>query len=119
VRQSPVGLAAARTIRRRRSRAATPDLPVDELAAEGWSLPVLIGGRHDVDVALQQERRAVAGALQPGDEVRPGRVLRVGLGLATGLFEQAPDEPDARRLVPRRVRRVESDQLLEELGGCQ
>ena len=74
-------------------------------------------GRDDVDVALQQERRAVACALEPGDEVRPGRILRVGLRLAARLFEEVPDEADALRFVPRRVRGVEPDQLLEELDG--
>jgi hypothetical protein len=37
-------------------RAASPDPPVDELAAERLARPILSGRRHDVHVTLQQER---------------------------------------------------------------
>jgi len=98
--------------------AAAPHLSVHEVSSEWRSLPLLAGGRDHVDVALQQERRAVACASKPGAEVRPIRLLGIGLRLAARLFQQVPDEADALGFVPRRVRRVESDQLLEELDWC-
>ena len=51
------------------------------------------------------------------DEVRPSGIPGIRLRLAAGLFEDASDEGNAARLVAGRVRRVEPDQLLQELCG--
>ena len=64
-----------------------------------------------------QQRRALASAANARDEVRPGRIPGIRLRLAARAFEEAPHEGDAVGFVARRVRRVEPDQLLEELGG--
>ena len=77
-----------------------------------------VAGRHHVDVPLQQEWRRIAAA-QAADEVRPARLLLVRLRLAANLVELRPEEVDAGRLVPRRVRRVEANQLLQELDNVQ
>ena len=99
-------------------RAAPPDVAVDELAGERRVRPGLSRRRDDVDVSLEEERLRVA-ARESRDEVRPRRVLRVELRLAARLLEQRLDELDARALVSGRVRRVEPDQLLQELGDGQ
>ena len=99
-------------------RAAAPDVAVLEPPLERRMRPVLSGGRDDVDVALEQQRRRTASG-EPADEVGPRRVLRVDRRLAAGLLQLRADELDARGLVPGRVRRVEPDQLLQELGDRQ
>ena len=56
-------------------RAAAPQAAVADLARERVDLPVLGGGRDDVQVAVQQQRRRRAGPVPPqlGDTlVRPG-----------------------------------------------
>ena len=99
-------------------RAAPPDVAVLEPALERRVRPGLAGRRDDVDVALEQQRlRAAAG--KAADEVRPAGLLLEGLRLEPFLLEQALDERDARRLVARRVRRVEPDQVLEKLSDGQ
>jgi hypothetical protein len=75
-------------------------------------------GRDDVDVTLEQERRRVA-AGQAAEEIRPAGLQLVRLRLAAHLLELRLDERHARRLVAGRVRRVEPNQLLEELDDAQ
>jgi hypothetical protein len=53
------------------------------------------------------------------DEVRPARHLLVALRLDAVLAEQRLDVRDARLLVPRRVRRVEPDQVAQQLDGVR
>ena len=53
--------------------AAAPDLAVDELGRERRMRPLLTSGRHDVDVAVEQERRAAVLTAQPRDEIRDAR----------------------------------------------
>ncbi len=99
-------------------RAAAPDVAVLEPALERRVRPVLAGGRDDVDVPLEQERRRVA-AGEAADEVRPAGLLLVELRLAARVLELRAEELDARRFVAGRVRRVEPDQLLQELRRAQ
>ena len=100
-------------------RAAAPDLAVRELSVERRPRPLLAGGRDDVHVPLEEERRGAALALEARDQVRPRRILRVGLRLEADGLELLPHEADAGRLVAGRVRRVEPQQLLQELGDAQ
>jgi hypothetical protein len=95
-------------------RAAAPDLAVLEPPLERRVRPALPRSRDDVDVTLEEERRA-AGARQPRDEVRPRRILRVARRLDSRGLEPRLEIRDAWSLVPRRVGRVEPDQVLEEL----
>ncbi len=96
-------------------RAPSPDDTVDELGGERRVRPILAGGLHDVDVAVEQERRSVTGALDPCDEVRAAVVLRDDARLDTGVVEQPLDVRDARAFVAGRVRGVEPEQIAEEL----
>jgi hypothetical protein len=66
-------------------------------------------------VAVQEERRAAVLTAQPRDEVRAIGVARVQLALDPGLGEQSLDVLDARPLVARWVRRVEPDEVAEQL----
>jgi hypothetical protein len=70
-------------------------------------------------VPLDEHRRALAGAANACDQVRPGRIPGIGLRLAACVFEDAADEGDAVGFVAGWVRGVEPDQLLEKLGGSQ
>jgi len=98
-------------------RTATPDVAVDDIAAERRPLPVLPRSGDDVDVPLEEQRSPVPLAGQARDEVGPPRLARVDLGLDARVLEQAADELHALRLVPGRVRGVESDQPPEQLDG--
>ena len=77
--------------------------------------PLLSGGGHDVHVAVQEERRAAVLTAQPRDEIRPVGVARVQFALDSRFGEQALDVLDARPLVARRVRRVERDEVAQQL----
>ena len=57
--------------------APAPDDAVDDLGRERRMRPLLARGGHDVDVAVEQQRRAAARAWQPRDEVRTLGVARV------------------------------------------
>ena len=98
--------------------AAAPEIAVLEPALERRVDPVLACGRDDVDVPLKQERRRVA-AGEAADEVRPAGLLLVELRLAARVLEVRAQELDARPFVAGRVRRVEPDQLLQELRRAQ
>jgi hypothetical protein len=66
-------------------------------------------------VAVEEERRAAVPTAEPCDEVRAIGVAGVELALDTGLGKQGLDVLDARALVARRVRRVEPDEVAEQL----
>ena len=102
------------------TRAASPDVSVDELAAERRPRPVLARGRDDVDVALEEERRALSRCREGArrDSAAPDLLHRVRLSTPASSSRLA-DELDALGFVPGRVRRVEPDQALEELDGSQ
>ena len=53
-------------------RAAAPQVAVLDLAGERVDLPVLGGGRYDVEVAVQEEREPSDGPQCATREVRPG-----------------------------------------------
>ena len=96
-------------------RAAAPDEAVAELAAERVGAPLARVGGHDVGVREQRERRAAAGAAQARDEVRPLGHLRVQLALDARVLEEVAEQLRRRGLVAGRVRRVDADQLPQEL----
>jgi hypothetical protein len=95
-------------------RSATPDVAVDEVAAKRRVRPPLAGGGDDVDVPVEDERRSVC-ARKPGEEIRPARLLLVAAAVDAGCAEQRLDVRDAPLLVAGRVRRVEPEQLPQEL----
>ena len=95
-------------------RAASPYVPVLDVAPERRELPLSARG-DDVDVALEQQRRAVTTAREPRDQVRPLGDLRDDSDLDAELFEQSGDPRDALALVSGRVRGVEAQQALQEL----
>jgi len=63
-------------------------------------------------VPLKEERCRASLALEPGNQIRPRRILGVRGGLETGVLELFAEEADAGALVPGRVGRVEAEQLL-------
>src|SRR5207248_2469932 len=92
-----------------------PDEAVRYLCTERRLRPPLAGGRHHVDMPIEDEWRAAVRPWVPCDEIRAtGRTL-VALGLDAVRAQQALDERDARLLVSRRVRRVEADQIAQQL----
>jgi hypothetical protein len=76
---------------------------------------LLARGRDDVDVAVEKERRAAARPRQACDEVRTLRIARVELALDACRGQQPADVLDALALGSRRVRRVEAEQVAQEL----
>ena len=96
-------------------RAATPDLAVAQLARPRIDLPLARVRDDRVRMREQQEARPVSAPGNARDEVRPLRDLRVQLALDAVLGEVVAQQLGRLRLVPRRVDRVEPDQLLQEL----
>src|ERR671923_319694 len=96
-------------------RAASPDLPVAQLAGPGVELPLGRVGENGVGVRQQHEPRPAPAARDPGDEVRPLRDLRQQLRLDAAVAQVLAKEFRGPCLVPGRVDRVDADQLLEEL----
>ena len=98
-------------------RAATPDLTVANLSRPRVDLP-LSGIRDDrVRVRKQEQARPVAPPGKSPDEVRALRYLRVQLTLDSVCSEVVPEQLRGDSLVPRRIHRVEPDQLLDEVGN--
>ncbi len=77
--------------------------------------PLLSGGRDDVDVAVEEERRAAVGTGQPRDEIRPLVLACVELALDSRSRQQSANVLDARALVARRIRRVEAKEVAQQL----
>jgi len=98
-------------------RAPAPDGAVGELAGEGRMRPALAGRGHNVDMAFQQQRRRVAAARKPRHETRPPRIRRDERDLQAGVPQKTGKPLQARALGPGRIRRVETHQPLQQLGG--
>ena len=96
-------------------RAATPDLPVDEIPRPRVAIPLRGIREHRIRVAEERQRRPVP-ALDPGDEICPLRHSRVELGLDPVRPEVVAQQLGRLGLVPRRVDRVEPEERLEERG---
>jgi hypothetical protein len=96
-------------------RAAPPQHAVADLSAEGRQAPALALGRDDVHVALEQERRRLAPALDAGDQVRPVGRRGIEPALDTCSLEQAGEVTDAIGFGARRVDGVEADQIARDL----
>ncbi len=77
--------------------------------------PLLAGRGDDVDVAIEEERRSRPRAFEPGDEIGAVGVQRVELAFDACSGQQRADVLDARALGARRIRRVEADELPEQL----
>ena len=95
--------------------AAAPDHSVAQLARERRHRPLGRVGEHDVRVAEEEERRAVP-ARDPRDEIRTLRRPRDQLALDAVGGEVVAQELRRRGLVAGRIRRVDADQPLEEVG---
>ena len=90
---------------------AAPDEPVGvEMARERRMRPVRRLGRNDVGVPEEAEGGPLAGAGDPGDEIRAVGVTCQQLVLDARRLEVATDLHRCRRLVPRGVRRVDADE---------
>ena len=98
-------------------RSASPDLAVwDQLTPEGIALPLGGVGEHDVGVREERKRRPVAGPADAGDEVRALGHARVELTLDTGRLQVVAQELGSRGLVAGRIRGVDADEPLQQLG---
>jgi hypothetical protein len=96
-------------------RATAPHMPVLHRAAPRIRRPLARVSWNRVGVRQQHQRRAVAPAAQPRDQVGPVRNPRQQLTLDPCRFEVALQELGRLRLVPRRVDGVEANQVAEEL----
>ncbi len=98
---------------------ATDEQPVALDARERVDGPVVGRRRHDVGVA-EQHRRGTIPTLDSGDHVQALGIGADELGLDAGKAQVPGEQLGGNRLAPRRVRRVEADQLLcevEDLGA--
>ncbi len=95
--------------------AAAPDHSVAQLARERRHRPFGRVREHDVRVAEEEERGAVP-TRDPRDEIRTLRRPRDQLALDAVGGEVVAQELRRRGLVAGRVRRVDADQPLEEVG---
>ena len=86
------------------------------LTAEGIALPLGGVGEHDVGVREERKRRPVAGPADAGDEVRALGHARVELTLDTGRLQVVAQELGSRGLVAGRIRGVDADEPLQQLG---
>ena len=97
-------------------RAASPDLAVSQLAAERVRRPLRRIRQYHVGVREKQQAGTVASTGQASNEVRALWNARVELALGAALLEIHAEQLRGSGFVPRRVRRVHTDELLEKLG---
>jgi hypothetical protein len=100
-------------------RSAPPDLLADELAAERVALPLARVGEHDVGVREQRERRPAAGPADARDEIRALGNARVELALHARGLQVVAQELCRRSLVAWRIRRIETDEPLQEVDDLR
>ena len=91
-------------------------LAIYNRALKWWVRPVLAGGCHHVHMPVEQQWWCFTSPVESGDEVGAIRVLRHECGVQAGLRQQAVDVGNAPGFVARRIRRVEADELLQQLG---
>jgi hypothetical protein len=96
-------------------RPTTPQIAVDDLAAERAMAPVLVDRSDDVDVALKQKRRSLAATFDAGNEIRPAWLALVARVFDMGVGEEPLDQLDRKVLLARRVGGVQPDQIAGEL----
>ena len=96
-------------------RAAPPNLAVAQLAAKRVGAPLRRVCEHDVGVGKEEQRGTVAPTWDARDEVRALGDLRVQLAGDARVFEIAAQQLRCGGLVARRVRRVDANELLQEL----
>ena len=95
--------------------ASTPNLAVDQLAAERIVTPALAIRRDHVDVTLEKERRRGTTTGQPHQQIRPCRVLGQDSRLEASSVAEVLDPPHALSLVAGWIGRIEPDQLTQQL----
>ena len=79
-------------------------------------LPLGVVGEDDVGVREEGERRAVTGPADARDEVRALGHARVELALDSRRLEVVAQQLGRRGLVPRRIRRVDANEPLQQLN---
>jgi len=92
--------------------AAAPDVAVVDLAAKRRMLPALRLGLDDVEMRGQQERRLLARAFEPRDDVLPLGRLADQLRRKPASRQQVRQIFGGRRLVAGRVGGVDSNERL-------
>ena len=95
--------------------ASTPNLAVDQLAAERIVAPALANRRDHIDVTLEKQRRRGTPTGQPRQQARPCRVLGQDSRLQASSVAEILDPPHALSLVTGWIGRVEPDQLTQQL----
>ena len=95
-------------------RAPAPDAAVLDLARPRIDRPLRRIREHRVGVREQEERRPGSSSRNPRDEVRAVRGARVELARDAVLLEIPAQKLGRDRLVPRRIHRVEADQVPEQ-----
>jgi hypothetical protein len=81
-------------------------------------MPPLVGtGGHDVYVAVKKQRWRKLTASETSHEIRVFWVTRQQLGVDRALLKDSPDELETCALIARWIRRVELNQLSQELYG--
>ena len=96
--------------------AATPQVAVDDLSAKRLVRPLLVDRGDHVDVALEQERRRLAPALEPSHQVRsPGAPSRIARSRRQIRLQNALDQLDGDVLLAWRIGGVELDQVAGQL----
>ena len=97
--------------------AAAPDVAVPDLAGERVDRPLAGVGRHDVEVAVDQQRRpAAVGALDAGDRRCAARRGLDDLRLDADLVELGGHPFGGRPLGMGRVGGVDADEVDEQIG---
>ena len=87
----------------------------------GTGAPLLARGGHDVHVAVEEEGRSSVRAGEPRHEVRTLGIARVELAFDPRGGEESPHMFDARTLRSWGVRRVEAEEVaqqLDRIGRC-
>jgi hypothetical protein len=95
--------------------AAPPHLAVAQLTAKRIGVPLRSVREHDVGVRKEKQGRAVAAPRDARNEIRALGDLGVQLAGDAGVFEVVAQQLRGRRLVARRIRRVDANEPLEEL----
>ena len=98
-------------------RATTPHVAVAHLAGERVDRPLAALGRHDVEVAVDEQRRpAAVGTFDARDRRCTPRRGLDDLRLDADLVQLGRDPLGGRPFGVRRVGRVDADQLDEQIG---
>jgi hypothetical protein len=95
--------------------ASTPEVAVAQLARPGVDRPFVRICEHRVRVAREHEAGAVTAAAQPGDEVGTVRLPGEQRTFEPRRLQVVAEEERSLRLVPGRIDRVDTEELLQEV----